>query len=89
MAEASHHNPGRFGDGSAVGFLEHEVDAWVRSRIRAGGGPAMPPLPVPDHPTIISVREVCRRVGYSRIHVWRLERQNRFPRRVRLAGDAP
>jgi predicted DNA-binding transcriptional regulator AlpA len=82
------HNSGCFG-GSSVGFFEHEVANWIRSRLRAGAGPAMPPLPTPDCPTIISVAEVCRRTGFSRIHVWRLEQQGRFPRRIRLeAGHA-
>lgn len=78
---------GRFGDGTSAGYFEHEVSNWVRSRVR-GGGPALPPLPVPDCPTILTVREVSRRVGFSRIHLWRLERAGKFPKRIRLV-DTP
>lgn len=81
------HNSGMFGNGTGAGYFEHEVSNWIRARVREGG-PAFPPLPVPDCPVILSIREVTRRVGFSRIHLWRLERAGKFPRRIRLVDAA-
>lgn len=73
--------------GSRVFFLEHEVGNWIRSRVRASSGcPAAAPLPVPDCPRLLAVAEVERLVGFSRIHLWRLERAGKFPQRVRMTG---
>jgi predicted DNA-binding transcriptional regulator AlpA len=73
--------------GSRVGFLEHEIDAWIWTRVRANSDEtAGLPLPTPEHPRIIPMREVEKRTGFTRIHIWRLEKAGRFPRRVRL-GD--
>ena len=33
---------------------------------------------------IIRKAELCSRVGYSDVHVWRLERDGKFPKRVQL-----
>ncbi len=78
------HNPGVYG-GSRVGFLEHEVENWILQRVRvAGGEPVGEPVPAPEYLRIIPVKEVERRVGFSRVHLWRLERQGKFPSRVRL-----
>jgi predicted DNA-binding transcriptional regulator AlpA len=77
--------------GSRVGYIEHEVENFIRSRLRAAGGAAGAPMPPPVHMRIISVKETERRVGFSRVHLWRLEKSGRFPSRVRLndeAGDA-
>lgn len=78
------HNPGVYG-GSRVGFLEHEVENWIRQRVRvANGEPVATPVPAPEYLRIIPVKEVERRVGFSRVHIWRLERKGKFPSRVRL-----
>jgi predicted DNA-binding transcriptional regulator AlpA len=78
--------------GSRVGYIEHEVENFIRSRIRAAGGATAAPLPPPASMRIISVKEAERRVGFSRVHLWRLEKIGKFPGRVRLndgvAGDA-
>lgn len=84
---------GRYG--RPIGWLEHEIDQWVRERIRAATGrPALPPAP-PPHPRIIREKEVQARTSLSRVHRWRLEQMEppRFPRRIYLdgapeAGDA-
>ena len=73
---------GVFG-GSRIGFLEHEVDSWIKERIRAQSGiSAIKPEPAPEHPTILSMREVERRIGVSRVCIWRWERNGKFPARV-------
>jgi predicted DNA-binding transcriptional regulator AlpA len=74
--------------GSRVGYLEHEVEGFIRSRLRAAGGAAAAPLPPPAHTRIISVKETERRVGFSRVHLWRLEKDGKFPGRVRLNEGA-
>ena len=33
---------------------------------------------------ILRKKEVVRKVGYSGMHIWRLEREGRFPKRIRL-----
>jgi predicted DNA-binding transcriptional regulator AlpA len=81
-------NPGTYG-GSRVGFIEHEIDSWIRRRVRVSNGePVAEPVPASEFLRIISVQEVVRRVGFSRVHIWRLEKQGKFPSRVRLI-DAP
>jgi len=80
----SKNTPGRYG-GGRVGFFEHEIDDWIRRRIRVKNGePALPPLPVPAQPTIITVKEVERRIGVSRVCIWRWEQRGSFPARIRL-----
>ena len=80
----SNHKLGRFG-GGRVGFFEHEIDDWIRRRIRVRDGqPALPSVPVPAQPTIIPVKEVERRIGVSRVCIWRWEQQGNFPARIRL-----
>ena len=32
--------------------------------------------------------EVCARTGYSHVHLWRLERAGKFPRRVQLGPNS-
>jgi predicted DNA-binding transcriptional regulator AlpA len=82
------YNPGVYG-GSRVGFLEHEVENWIRQRVRVSNGEAVAePVPPPPFMTIIPPKEAARRVGFTRVHVWRLEKNGRFPGRVRLI-DAP
>ena len=65
--------------GAHVRYLEHEITNWIRGKIGTA------PIPEPEHPRFITVREVEDRTGFSRVHLWRLERQGRFPRRVRLS----
>ena len=37
---------------------------------------------------ILRQRQVCERVGYSTMHIWRLEKAGRFPRRVKLGPNS-
>jgi len=75
---------GMFG-GSRVGYVEAEVDRWLRERVRAASGrPIAEQAPEPTHISIITVKEVQRRTGLSRMTLWRMERDGRFPERVRL-----
>ena len=69
--------------GSRVFFLEHEVSNWIWKKVR-GRDSNIDPLPVPDHPRLLTVKEVEERVGFTRVHIWRLESEGRFPRRIRL-----
>ncbi len=38
----------------------------------------------PSPTRIIGLRELLDRVPYGRVQIWRLERQGRFPRRIRI-----
>jgi predicted DNA-binding transcriptional regulator AlpA len=77
---------GSFG-GSSVRYIEHEIQNWIRSRLRLGG-PLGAPLPPPEVIKLITVRQVVEMTGLSRVQLWRLEQQDKFPRRVRLADTA-
>jgi predicted DNA-binding transcriptional regulator AlpA len=77
----------RFQDGKRAFWPEHQVDHWIRCRIR-GVDPAAIPPEEPDHPRLIPQREVLRRVGLSRVTIWRLEQKGSFPSRVRLDAAA-
>jgi prophage regulatory protein len=35
---------------------------------------------------VLNTEEVCDRTKYSRVHIWRLEKRNLFPKRLHL-GD--
>jgi len=37
---------------------------------------------------ILRQRHVCEAVGYSPMHIWRLEKAGRFPRRVKLGPNS-
>jgi len=37
---------------------------------------------------ILRQRHVCERVGYSPMHIWRLEKAGRFPRRLKLGPNS-
>ena len=37
---------------------------------------------------ILRQRQVIERVGYSPMHLWRLEKAGRFPRRVKLGPNS-
>lgn len=44
------------------------------------------PIEVPHEDLkILSMKEICKLTGYSRVHVYRLEAQGRFPRRVKMS----
>jgi predicted DNA-binding transcriptional regulator AlpA len=82
-----HDTAARGSYGRPIGWLEHEIDAWVHDRIRAATGqPALPKPPPPAHPVILREKEVKRRTSLSRVHRWRLEQMEppKFPRRVYL-----
>jgi predicted DNA-binding transcriptional regulator AlpA len=77
--------------GSArVAYLEHEVENWIRSRVRADTGERVaapvtsPPL---EQMRFITVAETVRRIGFTREHLWRLEKAGKFPRRVRVGTE--
>lgn len=40
------------------------------------------------HPRIIRKRELHQRVGYSDVHIWRLEKAGQFPKRIQLGPRA-
>lgn len=47
--------------------------------------PSHPPSPVPFSDIyFMSMKEVCARTGFSRTHIYRLERNSAFPRRRKL-----
>ncbi len=37
---------------------------------------------------VLRKKEVANRVGYSAMHIWRMEREGRFPRRLQLGPNA-
>jgi prophage regulatory protein len=37
---------------------------------------------------ILRQRQVCEKVGYSTMHIYRLEKAGKFPRRVRLGPNS-
>lgn len=37
---------------------------------------------------ILRQRQVCECVGYSPMHLWRLEKAGRFPRRIKLGPNS-
>jgi len=41
-----------------------------------------------DRPRLIRKTEVLRRTGLSHFSIWRLERENRFPKRLRIGEVA-
>jgi predicted DNA-binding transcriptional regulator AlpA len=69
----------------AVGWIEEDVNAWIRSRIR---GVPWVQGPMPRYPTIIRKQELLRRVGLSHVRIWQLEKEGKFPKRVRLTDRA-
>jgi hypothetical protein len=71
---------GRFGYGGRVGYLENLVENYIRER--AG----LPLAPEPAHHRIISVKEAQARTGMSRVQLWRLEADGRFPKRIQLTN---
>lgn len=47
--------------------------------------PSQPPTPLPhSHLQFLSMKEVCALTGYSRTHIYRLERAGTFPRRRKM-----
>ena len=37
---------------------------------------------------VLRKKEVANRVGYSAMHIWRMEREGKFPRRLQLGPNA-
>jgi predicted DNA-binding transcriptional regulator AlpA len=75
------------GFGAPVGWIEHEIDNWVHTRVRSGTKmPALPPPQVPERVNLIRFPEVQRRTGLGRATIWDLERRGKFPKRVELHG---
>ena len=37
---------------------------------------------------IIRIKETCRRTGFTRKHIWQLEKTGRFPKRLKLGPRA-
>ena len=68
-------------DTRASGYIEAEVSAWIHARIR---GEQWQSGPVPEHPTIIRLREAQERTSLSNFTLWTLEQAGKFPRRIRL-----
>jgi predicted DNA-binding transcriptional regulator AlpA len=66
-----------------VAWVEAEIDAWIRARIK--GAPYQPP-PLGEQPVVLIRKpEVLRRTGLSHVGIWRLEKQGKFPKRVQLS----
>jgi hypothetical protein len=70
-------------DTSPARWIEQHVDGWILARIK---GEEWVPEPVPPQPVLIKRKEVERRTGFSHVHIWRLEKIGKFPRRVRNFG---
>jgi predicted DNA-binding transcriptional regulator AlpA len=66
---------------SPIAWEEAQIDEFIRRRIK---GQSYKPIPLSDHPTLIRKPEVLRRTGLSYASVWKLERDGKFPRRVRI-----
>lgn len=69
---------------AAVLWVEQEVDAWIKAKIR---GVDWQPAEH-DQPNLIRKREVLRRAGFSHFTIWNLERQGKFPCRLRIGEVA-
>lgn len=67
-----------------VAWVEAEIENWIRSRIR--GLPWVPAKEICDSPRLIRRPEVLRRVGLSYPTIWALERDGKFPPRVKLTA---
>ena len=44
-------------------------------------------MPTTDHHKFLRLAEVLKRVPYSRSHLWRMEQQEKFPRRIALSPN--
>ena len=40
-----------------------------------------------NHPRLLRLPDVLARVPYSRSHLWRMEREGTFPRRIKLGAN--
>jgi hypothetical protein len=69
-----------------VFYVEQQFDHWTHCKIR---GQDFTPLPIPEHPVFISKREVLRRTGLSYVTILNMEKQGRFPPRVRPTLVSP
>ncbi len=41
----------------------------------------------PNHPRLLRLPDVLACVPYSRSHLWRMEREGKFPRRIKLGAN--
>jgi len=42
---------------------------------------------MPNHLRFLRLPDVLARVPYSRSHLWRMEREGKFPRRIKLGAN--
>jgi predicted DNA-binding transcriptional regulator AlpA len=68
-----------------VGWIEQHVNEWIISRIK---GKPWIQGPMPQYPSIIRKAELLSRIGLSHVRIWQLEREGKFPKRVRLTDRA-
>lgn len=74
--------------GQPIRYFEHEVGNWMRTRVRAATGePAAEPLPIPACPKLLTMSQVCDLTGFTRKHLWDLERAGKFPQRLHLSDE--
>ena len=73
-------------DGKRSYWGEHLIDSWIHARIQ-NKDPMAAPVPEPEHPKLITQKEVVSRTGLSKVTIWRLEHVGRFPPRIRLGGE--
>jgi predicted DNA-binding transcriptional regulator AlpA len=66
---------------TAAGYLESEVDRFIHARIK---GEPWAPGPIPEHPSIVRLKEAQRRTGLSNFSLWTMEQAGKFPKRLRL-----
>jgi predicted DNA-binding transcriptional regulator AlpA len=89
LQNKQHHAAGHRGvfGGSPCGWDDRLVTDWILNRIRRSNNAT--PRPESDTPPrIIRWAEVHTRTGLSRTAIWRLERDGKFPPRIRLFDDA-
>ena len=80
-ADGRKRNSAPRGDLRRAYYLEADVDAWIRARIR--GEKWFPAAEHPEPLRLIPRRETLRRVGLSGVTLWKMERAGLFPRPVR------
>jgi predicted DNA-binding transcriptional regulator AlpA len=76
---------GRGRTAGACGWIEEAVNDWIHARIK---GQPWVPREMPRYPAIIRRQELLRRVGLSHVRIWQLEREGKFPARIRLTDRA-
>jgi len=73
-------------EGRAAFWVDQEVTAWCHAVIK--GEVWVPADKPPERPVLIRKPEVLKRTGLSHFTIWTLERNGRFPKRVRLGEPA-